>query len=187
MQMAKAAIILSFLFLLSAILFCQHCDSIPWSKHHDLKWKYFKAQPDSHSKADALTDASIYYQISTAEKFARFVVTCSFYPCKSWVKSTSTYRLLEHEQTHFTIAEYHKRLLMKEIMNRKFTAANIFSAVQEIGKMITDLRKDMDEVYDLETFHSVNEDKQKVWTKKMNKLLKKLDSYEGGSYMVTLN
>ncbi len=187
MQIAKTAVVLLLLFFLPARVFCQHCDSIPWSKHHDLKWKYFKARPDRNSKVDALSDISIYYNISTTGRFAQFLVTCFFYPCSSWVKKASSYRLLEHEQTHFAIAEYHKRLLMKEIMNHKFTIANIYSSVKEFGKMITDLRKEMDEQYDLETNHSINEDKQKEWTKKMGKLLKKLDDYEGGSYLITLN
>ncbi len=185
--MARKAIFLCSLLLLPVILFCQHCDSIAWSKHRDLKWKNFKALADKRSNADALSDISIFYKISTAERFARFMVTCFFYPCKSWVKRASTGRLLEHEQTHFDIAEYHKRLLMKEIMNRRFTSANLFSSVAEFGKMITDLRKDMDEVYDLETHHSVNIEKQKEWSKKMTSLLKKLDEYEGGSYIITLN
>jgi hypothetical protein len=185
--MVRTAILFCFLFLLPVIMYCQRCDSIAWSKHHDLKWKNFKALADRRSTADALSDISIFYKISTAERFARFLVTCFFYPCKSWVKRVSTGRLLEHEQTHFDIAEYHKRLLMKEIMNRKFTAANIFSSVEEFGKMITDLRKDMDEVYDLETNHSLNMEKQKEWSIKMSNLLKKLGDYEGGSYIITLN
>jgi len=187
MQVIKLLISVLFLVLLPFILFSQRCDSITWSKHHDLKWRYFKAQPDPKNNAAALTEASIYYQISTTHRFAKFTVTCSFYPCKSWVKTRSTYRLLEHEQTHFDIAEYHKRLLMKEIMNRQYTAANIFASVQEFGKMITDLRKEMDDMYDLETNHSLNEEKQKEWTKKIDKLLKKLDVYEGGSYLIALN
>lgn len=184
--MTRTAILLCILFLLPVMGFCQHCDSIPWSKHHDLKWRNFKALADKRSNADALSDISIFYKISTAERFAKFMVTCFFYPCRSWVKKASTSRLLEHEQTHFDIAEYHKRLLMKEIMNRRFTNTNIFSSVAEFGKMITDLRKDMDEVYDLETSHSLNLEKQKEWTKKMSTLLKKLDDYEGGSYIITL-
>ena len=185
--MARTAILLCILFLLPVMGFCQHCDSIAWSKHHNLKWRNFKALADKRSNADALSDISIFYKISTAERFASFLVTCFFYPCKSWVKKASTAWLLEHEQTHFDIAEYHKRLLMKEIMNRHFTNANIFSSVAEFGKMITDLRKDMDEVYDLETNHSLNREKQKEWTKKMDNLLKKLGEYEGGSYIITLN
>ena len=185
--MARMVLILSLLLFLPAIIFCQHCDSIAWSKHRDLKWKNFKGSPDRVSKAAALTEASISYQITTAQRFAKFIITCSFYPCKSWVKTHSTYRLLEHEQTHFDIAEYHKRLLMKEIMNRTFTAANILPSVQEFGKMIIDLRKEMDDMYDLETNHSINEAKQNEWTRKMDKLLKKLDVYEGSSYLIALN
>ncbi len=184
--MRRTIIALSFIFLLPAIIFCQKCDTIVWSKHHDLKWRYFKARPDRKNNADALSDISIFYQISTAKRFAKFMVACYFYPCGSWVKVAPTSRLLQHEQTHFDIAEYHKRLLMKEVMNHQYTAGNLNSSVEEFGKMITDLRALMDNEYDLETAHSVNEDKQREWTKKMDNLLKKLNVYEGNSYILTL-
>ncbi len=184
--MVRMIIIFCLLIILPVIVFCQRCDSIAWSKHRELKWRYFKALPDRKNNADALSDISIYYTIATSHSLAKFIVGCYFYPCRSWVKISTSVRLLDHEQTHFDIAEYHKRLLMKEIMNRKFTAANIYASVDEFGKMITDLRKDMDNAYDLETAHSVNDEKQKAWTKKMDKLLKKLNVYEGSSYLLTL-
>lgn len=187
MQRARLLFILSAGLFLPILSFCQHCDSIPWLKHHNLKWKYFKAKPDPKNNAAALTSASIYYEVSMIERFAKFTVSCSFYPCKSWVRHGSTDRLLEHEQTHFDIAEYHKRLIMKEVMNRKFTVANVFAGVQEMGAIITGLRKEMDELYDLDTSHSINEKKQKEWTRKVDRLLKNVSDYDGSSFIIKLN
>ncbi len=187
MKKTGSIIIVTFTLLIPVSIFCQKCDTIPWSKHRELNWRYFKAMPDNNNNVDALSDVSIFYEISITQHLAKFIVGCNFHPCSSWIKGTPSIRLLQHEQTHFDIAEYHRRLLVKEIINRKYTTDNLKSSVEEFGKTLTSLRKFMDDEYDLETAHSVNDFNQREWTRKIDKLLKKMDLYEGVSFILTLN
>ena len=177
-----------FLFLVTMpfSLYSQHCDSIQWSGRHELKWKYFKGKPDRKSNANALSEPHIYYEYFIAGHSAKFRFSCSFSTCHSWVKRTRTKNLLRHEQTHFDIAEYHKRLLVKEILTQRFTLNDVFARVKSFGDQIDQLRRKADEMYDLDTNHSINEQKQKEWTKKIHKLIRKLTDFDKPDYVVTL-
>lgn len=165
----------------------QRCDSILWSEHHSLKWRYFKGKPDLKNNMAALSESHIFYEISTANTLAKLFVTCSFLTCKSWVKTTTSHLLLQHEQTHFDIAEYHRRLMVKEVMSQTFSNKDIISRVQAIGLKINQQRFAMDELYDIDTYHSVNEDKQHEWSKKVKKLLRELSAFEKDSYLISLH
>ncbi len=175
-----------FLIILSFSVYSQHCDSIEWLGRHTLKWKYFKGKPDRKSNANALSEPHIYSEYIITNHSAKFRFSCSFSTCHSWVKRNRTKNLLIHEQTHFDIAEYHKRLLVKEILTQKFTHNDIFTRVKSFGDQIDQLRRKADELHDLETNYSINEQKQKEWTKKIHKLIRKLRDFDKPEYVITL-
>jgi len=183
--MKRYLILSSFLFL-AGFAFGQSCDSIRWSDH-SLKWKYYKAKPDAKSNMSALTESHIYYEIALLNDLAKFTVSCSMLTCKSWVKKERNKALLQHEQTHFDIAEYHKRLMVKEVEAQKLSARDVFDRVKQIGNNILQQRKAMEDLYDLETYHSTIEKKQKEWTKKLHKLLKKTNDFEKSEFIIHLN
>jgi len=179
---------LCFLFLVISPFFAhsQRCDSIEWSAHHHLKWKYFKGKPDKKSTATALSEPHIYYECSITSNFAKLLFSCSFSTCDSWVKGKGTKKLLQHEQTHFDIAEYYMRSLVKEILRQKFSANDVLVRVKAIGDQVKKLRRESDELYDLDTNHSLNEQRQKEWTKKVNKMIRGLDDFDKASYIISL-
>lgn len=186
MKTAAGYLLLFFLLAIPFVSFGQRCDSIPWSAH-DLKWKYFKGKADKNSPSAAMSEIHIYYHFTARNKTADFRFTCSFSMCNSWVKDRVGHGLLDHEQTHFDIAEYFRRLLVKEILAQKLTHANITEKVESIGTLINKLRRETDALYDLETDHSLIENKQKEWMKKVHKLLRKENDFKKDDYRVTLN
>ncbi|MES2333021.1 MAG: hypothetical protein V4539_25655 [Bacteroidota bacterium] len=182
---------ISFIFFLSLFIsfysYSQRCDSILWSGYNTLQWKHFKGYPDRNSSASALSEASINYHFSRTSNLINFKFFCSFSTCGSWIKAATSYSLLEHEQAHFDLAEYYKRLMVKEVISQKFTSANILEKVQAIATRINSLRIEADELYDIETNYSRNDEKQKEWMKKIRKMVKGLDEYDKSSYLVKLN
>ncbi len=171
---------------MAVVAVAQPCDSIRWADH-SLKWKYFKAKPDAKSNMSALTESHIYYEIALLNKLAKFTISCSMLTCKSWVKKERNKALLQHEQTHFDIAEYHKRLMVKEVLAQKFNTGDVFDKVKQIGNNILQQRKAMEDLYDLETYHSTIEKKQKSWNRKLQKLLKKTNDFEKEEFILQLN
>ncbi len=184
-RMKRYLLFTTMLFMVVVAL-AQPCDSIRWSDH-SLKWKYFKAKPDARSNMSALTESHIYYEIALLNKLAKFTISCSMITCKSWVKKERNKALLQHEQTHFDIAEYHKRLMVKEVLAQKFNTGDVFDKVKQIGNNILQQRKAMEDVYDLETYHSTIEKMQKAWTRKLHKLLKKTNDFEKEKFIIQLN
>jgi hypothetical protein len=180
-----------FIFLLSSIIcFCsysQRCDSILWTGYNTLKWKHFKGYPDRNSQASALSESSINYRFSVTSNLINFKFSCSFSTCASWMKSAASYSLLEHEQIHFDLAEYHKRLMAKEVVSQKFTSHDLTEKIQAIAKRIDALRIEADLLYDTETNYSRNDEKQREWLRKIRKMIKTLDEYDRSSYLVKLN
>lgn len=180
-----------YIFFLSCFLsfysYGQHCDSILWAGHNTLKWKHFKGYPDRNSLASALTESSINYRFTTTSNIISFKFYCSFSTCASWLKAASSYTLLEHEQVHFDLAEYHRRLMVKEVVSQKFTVNDIGQRVDTIARRINALRIELDALYDVETNFSRNGEKQKDWQKKIRKMMKALDDYDKLSYLVRLN
>jgi hypothetical protein len=178
------------LFLSSFICLCsysQRCDSILWTGYNTLKWKHFKGYPDRRSQASALSESSINYRFSIASNLINFKFSCSFSTCASWIKTAASYSLLEHEQVHFDLAEYHKRLMAKEVLNQKFTSRDLGEKMDAIAKRIDSLRIEADILYDTETNYSRNEYKQREWLRKIRKMMKTLDEYDRSSYLVKLN
>jgi hypothetical protein len=187
MRIAKRFFIFLPPLFFSLCSYSQHCDSIPWSPHHQLKWRYFKGTPDKTVSANAVSEPHIYFHYRAVSNLANFRFACTFSTCHSWVRIATSQSLLVHEQLHFDIAEYYKRLLVKEILSQYFTQANIEEKVNAIWGLISRLSKDTNELYDLDTNHSTIEEKQKEWGKKVRKMLKSVDDYDKDTYIIALH
>jgi len=96
----------------------------------------------------------------------------------SWVSSEltdSTY-VLNHEQGHFNIAEIHSRKLKKELKifeneNYQKNYTIIKSKMSQLILDATNNERYMQDLYDMETEHSQNREKQKEWDEKIQKMI----------------
>lgn len=156
-------------------------DRIGWEENA-LTWQDFHAPPDPNSPFSANTSSGISYswslKTSVLGKEYQFEVESFFNPQRSWVKDSNSVHLLAHEQLHFDITELHARKLRKAMVEFDFKKSReVKSSLQEIYKNVERERALMQEKFDKETKHSMNEEAQLKWQKYVTEELKKLEGF----------
>lgn len=84
---------------------------------------------------------------------------------------------LIHEQLHFDICEYFRRLFLQKIKETSFTPEVMPAVVKAIFRMVADQRKQMEKDYDRETGSGQKSDMQVKWKDKVQRLLSSTDVY----------
>lgn len=154
-----------FLFLLfsSTILYSQR---ITWSADQKLVWNNFKSPKNNLGGEDvvAYTHCGWEYSSITSsdpKKPVKIVITTIFNEEKSWKDPKRINdAVLLHEQKHFDIAEWHARKLRKALHEKIVYTADYKKYFQQIySKISSDYRK-FQQMYDKETNHGQNKEKQ---------------------------
>ncbi len=161
--------IISIILFLSVYLFSPSIEEekIEWTKDYQLQWSDFKATTASGNGFVASTSSGIAYSYSyrevNGEKSIKVVVTCNFYPQKSWYskKDASDY-ILKHEQTHFDISELYKRIFKKRIDKTQFSD-DMKKELEALFYQTEDERVAMQRKFDSESDHSKNKEKELEW------------------------
>jgi hypothetical protein len=153
-------------------------DFILWNNNKSLEWKDFQAKASIVPGASALTVSAIQSSYNcNGNGPLQYTIKAVFMPDKSWVKkSDKTDYLLYHEQVHFDITEIHARLFRKELSERKLKC-NQRGEFEKISNKINKAWLSYQELYDKETRHSINEEAQKEWNKKIAKELSDLRGF----------
>ncbi|HXB39069.1 MAG TPA: DUF922 domain-containing protein [Bacteroidia bacterium] len=169
---------LVFLFLIIAgFLFSFQTDNIIlWAENRKLTWDDFKGKPDTTSPYKAKTESNFSMQIGTKGMEAIIGMQNCFNKNKSWVKEKNNL-LLEHEQTHFDIAEIWMRKFKQLLQGKTFTVKTFQQELNAMHSEINRGGKEMNARYDKETEHSVNQEAQKKWNKRVAEELKSLNAY----------
>ena len=162
-------------FFCTTFVFAQanNCDSIPWAKERKLSWNDFKAKPDTSSKDTVQSFIRLYRKWSLRGDSLSIFISGYFKPCLAWSKTKNADTLLIHEQGHFDISEYFKRLSVKRFSEQNFKRANLKTEIENINRDIEVQQKQFIALYESETDFSRNKTKQIEWT---NKILDLLDS-----------
>src|SRR5262245_36804038 len=128
----KLAITLMLLFHATFLLSQgNNCDSIHWTKSAKLSWSDFKAVPDTTVDAGATSSLGIAYILKRTNDSVSIKTVCYFKPCLSWCKFKNSDTLLIHEQGHFNIAEYFRRLFIKRVFEYRFHDENVVDIVEK--------------------------------------------------------
>ena len=157
--------------------------TISWNDRRPLTWEDFKDKPILNSDAAALTASGITFGFSlgkTGNRITDFSTTvdCVFYPEKSWYKiEHGNNHILNHEQLHFNITELHARKFRQKISKLKITP-NLRNQLNSLYKANSEESLIMQRLYDSETNHSINKEKQNEWNRYVAAELKKLESYK---------
>lgn len=165
-------------------------DLLFWSAAKKLNWADFKGKHDPSGGLDAFTCSEIAFApVDNASPDSLILnVTCAFNCNKSSVKTGLKQAiLLDHEQGHFDMAEIYARLLRKKITEAKFTRKNAQSLLQTIYKKNLEEFQAEQDLYDRETNHSLAEEKQKQWDKKIADRLKELDQFSRAIVRIKFN
>jgi hypothetical protein len=155
-------------------------DLIPWKAERKLSWDDFKGKHSTTGQLDAFTFTEMSYspKFNQANDSLLLEVPCNFNCLKSTVRgSKKNGSLLSHEQLHFDIAELQARLFRKKLCEGKYTMKNAQSLMDAAFQEAMAKLKAMQVLYDTETEHSMKEDKQAEWSKKIASQLSELDTF----------
>lgn len=153
-----------------------------WSEDRQLTWDDFQGTPDAGDSFVASTNSGISfsfsYQTRNGKMKLKYEVLCNFYPELSWYRPTmvSSY-ILKHEQTHFDISELFARKLRKAMAETQFST----QPKEEVNALYNDIerqRREMQQLFDLESDHSKNEEAELHWRKFVANELMKYDAYK---------
>ncbi len=153
----------------------QEEEVILWTPARKLSWSDFKGRPSANSGAAAITASGITYSFSAQGTHDMmeldFKVDAHFYPEKSWYKpKLADPTILEHEQLHFDIAEVFARKLRRILAETQFSD-NAKYEVKEIYRNILRELNHYQNQYDSETNFSRDTVQQRLWNKKIGKVL----------------
>lgn len=156
-------------------------DRIYWSDWYRLEWSDFQAEASDGDKVAALSNIALPYEYtSDGEGQLKIEVQVCFLKKRSWSKENQRNKLLlQHEQLHFDIAELHRRLIVKALLEADFNKHNYEDLIKEIVTKywLVDYRS-MQDKYDLETNYSRVVKGQINWNKYVKQQLINLEEYK---------
>ncbi|MES2279165.1 MAG: DUF922 domain-containing protein [Bacteroidota bacterium] len=147
------------------------CDSIIWKADRKLTWGDFQGEPVLSGMVAAKTHYDFVRTWAAHGFTLKTKMVCSFNPCKSWSRNKKSDNLLAHEQGHFDIAEYFRRLYNKRVAEATYSKSTIVSVMKSIYQNINTECETMQENYDTQTTHGLTKDKQVEWLQKIAGLL----------------
>jgi len=164
----------------------KQCDSIVWKADRKLTWNDFRGEPILSTAIAAKTQYSFSRTWNTRGFTLTTSMICYFSPCLSWSKNKNSENLLAHEQGHFDIAEYFRRLYYKRISEAYYSPPTLQSTMENIYRNILHDSERMQRAYDNETTHSLKKEQQQQWLIKIAGLLDSVRQYDKTEITVTL-
>jgi hypothetical protein len=153
------------------------CDTLFWAGSRPLHFQDYKDNPDtSNHRRQAFTLIRIGYHISQPADSIIIRVDNYFLPCRSWISNKNT-SLIIHEQIHFDISEYFRRLFIKKISETNFSISVLSTVAKAIFHDLLDQKKVMEEQFDKETMSGTNSGAQAGWRDKVARLLIETKNY----------
>ena len=154
-------------------------ETFSWGER-PLSWADFRGTPPTKIKDHTVAQASsiiLLNSVSHGTEGTRAEIKVVFNPESSWV--LPGYRnpiVLNHEQRHFDIAEYHARRMRAGLRSHQHINA-VFDRIS------IDCDR-MQERYDRETRHGTDLREQAIWDHKIGALLKSMDAYQSTTIWV---
>jgi hypothetical protein len=180
-------------FLFSLLLFTnafaqEDTLSVTWTEGYILSWDDFQGKEDVVLNLSALSKIAIPYTYSSdGEVDLTVKLSTVFVKGESWYKSGKENNvLLGHEQLHFDIAELHRRLIVKAILDTKFSSENYESELKQlVNKIWDEYYRKMQDQYDAETNYARLFQSQIDWNESVAAKLIELKEFDDTELMVT--
>ena len=155
-------------------------DRIFWSDTTTIKWSDFQGTNDSVKSLSAISKIELPYSTSSdREVDMTFTIQTSFVRSESWYQEGKQNNiLLLHEKLHFDIAELHRRLIVKAIVEGEFNSDTYKEEVDKIVIAIWEnsYRK-MQDKYDLETNYARIFKPQIYWNQRVADQLESMKEF----------
>lgn len=181
-------IVFSFISVQSQTDDIKDVDRIYWSDWYKLEWTDFKGEEKAEKSVAAISKIALPYTVvSDGEVDMTVSLQVCFIKSESWYKAGKDNPvLLQHEQLHFDIAELHRRIVVKELLGRKFSHTNY---KQELASLIEEVWNTsytkMQDKYDQETNYFRNFRAQINWNRMVAQQLRNLEEYTFTEVTVT--
>jgi len=154
-------------------------DTIYYDFNRNLTWSDFKGRPVEDYFAGAVTASGFAFDsqmdFDGTNIYLNIGVYTFFTKNDSWEKPqiNSGYHLL-HEQHHFDITMIGSETFINEIRKAHFTKDNYTKLLTSIFDKVYKENLDIQHLYDAQTNHSINVEKQLEWNKKIADEIQKL-------------
>jgi hypothetical protein len=171
---------------LAQTLSSKSADTLYWQEDLKLRWDDFQSREKIKTDYAAFTYTIITLNYSLSHSGGayqpKFTVKCAFQRSRSWVDrddpAAMSAEILAHEQLHFHIAEITARKLRKALKSKRYTK-NYAREINELYERELNAGEEMQQSYDRESQHGINDSAQKRWAEKVPKLLQSLATYRG--------
>jgi hypothetical protein len=167
-------------FISSSFIFIFQTDEtkIYWQTDRKLTWNDFQGQAPANTSLSAISTVSM----GPGYVFKDYVLDIDtrsyFQTSTSWSKQKDQDEgLLKHEQGHFDIGEIYARKFRKEIIATDLNIKNLQTKLEKITRKLNEEFANYQVLYDKETKHHINTEKQEEWNIRLAKELKELDAY----------
>ena len=152
------------------------------SEFPKLTWDDFRAKPNMESKYFAYSYWKIVYSYKATIAGSRATISaqakCIFEKDRAWVKEEKkTQELLEHEQGHYYIGCLCALTFKKRVKSTTFSKDNYVIELKKLFKDTLHEFLQLEKLYDEETCHFYNQEKQKIWDRDLNRKMKNLFLY----------
>ncbi len=181
----------------SILLTAQSAQSIEYSTAGKFNWGMFKGKINQRhldemgDNTGAVTVSSLSYKTLKFDgRTAVIRITAEFHPTESWTrypKLTNSKVALEHEKRHFDICEIYARKLRQLVSEADFSRSTFNEDLNRLFKKVTAEQRDIQALYDKETDHSIDEELQVVWNRKIDVQLHELSKYAEAIVTVRVN
>jgi predicted secreted Zn-dependent protease len=172
--------IFSFLFLILSVTVTQAQeageDALTWSASRKLTWSDYKTSPNPKSDAAATTSTSLSIDYHISGSQFSYTIKSWFSRSRSWGRHKTDY-ILSHEQGHFDIAEIYARKLNQRMSTYQFNKNSYQKELNRIYNEVADEKAAVQQQYDRETRHSIDEVRQAEWLKKISRMLEELKDF----------
>lgn len=154
-------------------------DTIYYNFNRSLKWTDYKGKPEEDYFAAAVTSSGFAFDSQMdydgINMYLNIGVYTFFTKNDSWKKPriNSDYHLL-HEQHHFDITRIGSEKFVNEVQKAHFTKDNYTRLLTSIFDTVYKENSDMQHLYDEQTNHSINVEKQLEWNKKIADEIQKI-------------
>jgi hypothetical protein len=182
-----------FLFSILSLLFLNvhatDSNLILWSADQRLTWGDFQGPADPQRKSGVEAGTQLMIELNTQQsgKYVQFFVKCFFQKNLSWTVNLQSSYLLAHEQLHFDIAELFAREIRKRLLELNGINHSKFeSRVRQIYREVNREHNAFQDLYDKETDHSKNREKQAEWNDKVKRMLEETSAYGTISFSINL-
>lgn len=175
---------LSFSFTHERYTQTEYGPAIEWNPAVKLEWSDFRAKKKNNfNSAVAVSSCGFGLESETYDGITKHRISVRFYCDESWrAPELKDPAVLAHEQLHFDICEIFGRKLCKELLQHEKTGNLSHKKTQALYNDVMDAYNKYQDLYDSQTGHSRNKDKQEEWSLRVKKELEELQPYAGYRY-----